>query len=206
MNATPHDRAAHWQTIYQTKSDGETSWHQDNPAVSLDLIHDCLPKGGRVVDVGGGASALAGHLAGAGFDVTVLDISAAALDRAKQRIGPIASQINWIVGDVTQLNEIGEFDLWHDRAAFHFLADTADRKKYASLCERSVIHGGYAIIGTFALTGPEKCSGLPAQRYDGIGIASEFSPAFTLVRSVPHVHTTPWGKPQDFSFAVLRRA
>ena len=205
MNATQHDRAAHWQTIYQTKSDRETSWHQDNPEVSLDLIRACLPNGGRVVDIGGGASVLAGRLAASGFEVTVLDISAAALARAKHTIGSIAGQINWVVGDVTTTDSLGEFDLWHDRAAFHFLTDPNERQQYASLCERSVVSGGHAIIGTFALTGPEKCSGLSVQRYDGAGIAAVFLPAFTLVRTEAQVHTTPWGKPQDFTFAVLRR-
>lgn len=205
MNQNQEDRATHWQQVYLTKGDRETSWHQDDPAVSLELIQLHTSPGARVIDVGGGASVLGGRLLQLGFAVTVVDISPAALERAQQRIGPSASNIQWITGDITQIPSLQPCDLWHDRAVFHFLTDVNDRKNYIDLCARTVVTGGHVVIGTFALDGPEKCSGLPVQRYDAEGIGREFGPAFSLVHAEPHVHITPWGKPQSFVFTVLRR-
>jgi SAM-dependent methyltransferase len=201
-----HGRSAHWQQVYQTRPDRETSWFQEEPLPSLDLVRACAPRPCRVVDVGGGSSVLAGRLAAEGHDVTVLEISAIAIDRARSRIGDMARRVRWIVGDVTEIAELGEFDLWHDRAVFHFLTEPEDRRRYADLAARSVVPGGHVVIGTFALDGPERCSGLPVERYDRTRLAAAFGPAFTIERSCDETHVTPWGKPQAFFFAVLRRS
>jgi 2-polyprenyl-3-methyl-5-hydroxy-6-metoxy-1,4-benzoquinol methylase len=199
------ERAAHWQNVYQAKADRETSWYQEEPTPSLDLVRAYAPPGGRVVDIGGGSSVLAARLAAEGFDVTVLDVSAAAIDRAKSRAGPLAQRVRWIVGDVTEIKDLGEFDLWHDRAVFHFLIGSEDRRAYVALAARSVRPGGHAVIGTFALRGPERCSGLAVERYDRSRLASEFGLSFTIVHSLEDTHVTPWGKPQEFFFAVMQR-
>lgn len=199
-------RAAHWQQVYQTKPDAETSWYQDEPRVSMDLIRSCALPGGKVIDIGGGSSLLGGRLVAAGFDAAVLDISAAAVERAKIRNGVAAIRIRWIVADVTEVDDLGQFDVWHDRAVFHFLTNVEDRRRYASLATRSVMPGGHLVIGTFAMDGPEKCSGLPVERYDDRKLLEVFAPAFTMVRSFHDTHLTPWGKAQSFCFAVMQKA
>ncbi|MDZ4755552.1 MAG: metalloregulator ArsR/SmtB family transcription factor [Phycisphaerae bacterium] len=199
------DRTAHWQQVYATKADPETSWFQEEATPSLDLVRAFAPKGGRIIDVGGGASVLGGRLVAEGFDATVLDISAGAIKRAKARIGKLARRAHWIVGDVTELGDIGTFDVWHDRAVFHFLVDAGDQRKYVALAARSVRRGGHLVVATFARTGPEKCSGLAVERYDATKLAAAFGPAFTLITSHEETHVTPWGKPQAFLFAVMQR-
>lgn len=201
----PSERSAHWQNVYQTKADRETSWYQDEPAPSLDLVREYALQSARIVDIGGGASALAGRLASQGYSVTVVDVSASAIERAAARTGDLAQRVRWIVADVTEIDDLGEIDLWHDRAVFHFLTDADDQRKYVALAERSIVPGGHLVIGTFALGGPEKCSGLAVARYDEHKLAEIFSPAFTMVRSFHDTHITPWGKPQAFVFAVMRR-
>src|SRR5262245_21775138 len=126
MQQASTQREAHWQNVYLTKADRETSWYQDVPSPSLELIHEYGPRGGRIVDVGGGPSILAGRLAAESFEVTVVDISAAAIERGKTRNHDHAQTIRWIVGDITDIDDLGTFDLWHDRAVFHFLTDTDD--------------------------------------------------------------------------------
>ena len=199
------DRAAHWETVYRTKRESEVSWHQDEPTLSIELVCEFAPPAGRIVDVGGGSSVLAGRLTALGFDVTLVDVSASAIERAKTRIGDLSRRVRWIVADITKIEDLGEFDLWHDRAVFHFLTSEADRRRYAALAERSVRSGGHIVIGTFALDGPDKCSGLPVERYDGPKLIAALGPAFTLVRSFHDTHVTPWGKPQPFFFAAMRR-
>ena len=137
--------------------------------------------------------------------MAVLDISSQAIERARQRIGEKAAKVRWIVADVTAEPEIGTFDLWHDRAVFHFLVNRADREKYVALLARTLRPGGHAIIATFSLEGPEKCSGLPVQRYDATALARELGTGFTLLRSVPETHVTPWGKTQAFQYSVFLR-
>ena len=205
MNAQQINRAEHWERVYQTKADRETSWYQDDPQPSLDLICAHAPQGGRIVDIGGGNSNLASLIARQGFDVTVLDISAAAIERGKARAGDLADRLHWIVGDVTTLADLGEYDLWHDRAVFHFLVDPADRRRYVALASQSVKRGGWMILSGFSLSGPEQCSGLPVFRCEAGMLAREFAGSFDLVRSFDDVHTTPWGKPQAFIFAMMRR-
>ena len=200
------DRTAHWEHVYQTKDEAEVSWHQDDPTLSRELITEFAPPCGSVIDVGGGASLLACQLAAAGFAVTSMDISAMAIERAKQRGGEVASQVQWIVGDVMASPSLGSFDLWHDRAVFHFLTSDVDREAYCRFLERSVHQGGYLVVGTFGIDGPMKCSGLPVQRYDAAQLETVFGHSFSLVRSFCHTHTTPWGSQQSFQFAVMQRA
>jgi 2-polyprenyl-3-methyl-5-hydroxy-6-metoxy-1,4-benzoquinol methylase len=197
-------RKEHWESIYSARSDSEVSWTQVDPRTSLALIHHVLP-GGAVIDVGGGTSVLGQRLLEQGYAVAVLDISQAALDRARQRLGDKAAEVRWIVADVTAIEEVGQFDVWHDRAVFHFLTDAGDRSKYIALAERTVRVGGHLIIGTFALDGPEKCSGLPVERYDGRKLAEPFGDGFVLKKEIAETHVTPWGKPQRFTYAVLQR-
>ncbi len=205
MNIQQGNRSAHWQQVYLSKADRETSWYQEEPIPSLELVRAYAPPGGRVVDVGAGSSVLAGRLAAEGYDVTALDVSAAAIERARARIGLLADRVRWIVGDVTEIDDLGAFDVWHDRAVFHFLTASDDRRKYVTLAARSVVPGGHAIIGTFGLSGPEMCSGLRVERYDRSKLAAAFGPSFAAVRSFDDTHVTPWGKAQAFFFAVMQR-
>ena len=201
-------RTSHWENVYTTKRENEVSWFQENPAASLELIGLARPvPGSAIIDVGGGASRLVDCLLHRGFkDVTVLDISAAALDAAKARLGEQASQVQWITADVTGWRPDRTFDLWHDRAAFHFLTDPADRAAYVGCLQRSIRPGAHVILATFAIDGPEKCSGLPVHRYDETGLARELGDGFQLMQSRRHEHSTPWNSMQRFLFCLFRRA
>ena len=194
----------HWEKLYSSMPDSEVSWTQPEPRTSLSLIREACPSG-RIIDVGGGTSVLADRLLDAGYSVAVLDISAAALDRARDRLHTRADQVLWTVADVTAAPDLGTFDVWHDRAVFHFLTKPADRAAYVALLRGTVPVGGHVIIATFAMDGPEKCSGLPVQRYDGRSLRAELGVGFDLVKSVPEVHLTPWGKPQPFQYSVFGR-
>jgi SAM-dependent methyltransferase len=194
----------HWDSIYQSKSEGEMSWTQLEPLTSLKLIGEVCPSG-RVIDVGGGTSLLAERLLDRGYSVAVLDISEAAIERDRKRLGAKASQIQWITADVTAGLGLETFDVWHDRAVFHFLTAPGDRAAYRRLLTQSVSVGGHAVIGSFALDGPEKCSGLEVRRYDGPKLALELGPQFALLKSESEMHVTPWGKQQSFQFSLLKR-
>jgi ubiquinone/menaquinone biosynthesis C-methylase UbiE len=200
-------RQAHWSQIYTSKRENEVSWFQENPAPSLELIAEAgVAPLSAVVDVGGGASRLVDALLEKGFrDITVLDISEAALAAAKARLGERGQSIRWVVADVTEWRpEAAAFDLWHDRAAFHFLTEAGDRTAYVARMTRAVKPGGHAIIATFALDGPERCSGLPVQRYDGRSVGEAIGDRFELIRTRPEVHVTPWGAKQSFQFSLFR--
>lgn len=199
-------RAQHWNTVYDTKSETEVSWFEPDPATSLTLITSVLPSGGSVIDVGGGASRLVDTLLQRGmFEATVLDVSEVALRKVKTRLGTLAEHIHWITGDITMLSDLGQFDVWHDRAVFHFLTEPDDRRHYAALAARSIRPGGHAILGTFAPDGPLKCSGLDVCRYDASGLARELGPAFELRSELRSQHVTPAGKAQSFGFGVFQR-
>ena len=204
---TDPSRKSHWETVYTTKGENEVSWFQRNPSPSLELIDLAGPTpASAIVDIGGGASRLVDGLVARGFKrVTVLDISEAALDAAKARLGERASQVEWIVADVTKWHPAQAFDIWHDRAAFHFLTDAADRSAYVARMKQAVKPGGHVIIGTFALDGPEKCSGLPVNRYDAASLAGELGEGLELVDSRRHDHSTPWNSAQRFQFCIFRR-
>lgn len=204
---TASDRQSHWQTVYLTKDEQQVSWSQADPQPSLRLIESVAAgRDAAIVDVGGGASRLVDALLASGFhDVTVLDLSDAALANARQRVGAAGDAVRWIAGDVTTWQPQRAFGVWHDRAAFHFLVEESDRKAYLDRLHRGVRAGGHAVIGTFALDGPEQCSGLPVQRYDPATLSRTIGPGFELIAGEAHRHATPWGAPQSFQFSVLRR-
>ncbi len=204
LKALPMDRRQHWDSVYQTKAVTEVSWFESEPQVSLELINAASPTRGSVIDVGGGASRLVERLLAAGFDsVTVLDISEIALERTKARLGAKAEQVHWVVGDICQIAKLDPCDVWHDRAVFHFLTDPTDRQKYVDLAIRTVRIGGHVIIGTFAVDGPLKCSGLDVCRYDAGTLSRELGPRFRLVRELPYAHLTPTSKHQQFFFGLF---
>ncbi|MCA6113476.1 class I SAM-dependent methyltransferase [Bradyrhizobium sp. WSM 1738] len=203
-------RQAHWENVYATKGENEVSWFQQSPAPSLELIEQAgVTHTSAIIDIGGGASRLVDHLVEQGFeDVTVLDLSAAALTAARSRLashlGASAERVRWIVADVTTWEPLKRYDIWHDRAAFHFLVDANDRAAYIARLERGLRIGRHAIIATFAPEGPEKCSGLPVARYDSASLGQTLGPAFKLVHTRRHEHVTPWGSRQMFQFSVFR--
>lgn len=200
-------RQAHWETVYANKSESEVSWFQESPAPSLELIAELGPTSDTVIiDIGGGASRLVDSLTEKGFRaVTVLDLSEAALEAAKARLGDRAAQVRWLVADATAWEPPETYDIWHDRAAFHFLTEAQDRAAYVTRLRGALKPGGHAIIATFALDGPEKCSGLPVVRYDAASLNKTLGQDFTLVSTRPHAHATPWGSVQSFQFSVFRR-
>jgi cyclopropane fatty-acyl-phospholipid synthase-like methyltransferase len=201
------DRQAHWQNVYKEKGENQVSWFQERPTISLELIEAAGAKpNSTIIDIGGGASRLVDALIDKGYrDLTVLDLSASAVSIAKMRLGQSAALVKWIVADVTQWEPPGRYDLWHDRAAFHFLTEVSDRTAYIERLKNALPVGGHAIIGTFALDGPERCSGLPVVRYDAAQLALMLTPLFTLVDMRRHEHKTPWGSLQQFQFGVFRR-
>jgi 2-polyprenyl-3-methyl-5-hydroxy-6-metoxy-1,4-benzoquinol methylase len=200
-------RLAHWQNVYREKAENQVSWFQEIPAISLELIEAVHPKfDWTIVDIGGGASRLVDVLVRDDYrDLTVLDVSENAIAMAKARIGESAATVKWIVADVTQWEPTRRYDLWHDRAAFHFLTESADQTAYVERLTRALQTGGYAIIGTFAMDGPERCSGLPVVRYDAPVLSATLGSAFTLIETRRHDHRTPMGGVQHFQFSVFRR-
>ena len=200
-------RKAHWETVYTTKGENEVSWFQETPAPSLDLIEIARPTPeSAIVDIGGGASRLVDSLIARGFEhVTVLDLSEAALAAAKARLGDAGKTVQWVAADVTRWYPNQTYDVWHDRAAFHFLTNISDRAAYVECLKRATKIGSHVIIGTFAIDGPEKCSGLPVQRYDSKSLTAELGEGFELIHSRPHEHSTPWESKQRFQFSVFRR-
>jgi SAM-dependent methyltransferase len=200
-------RQSHWENVYTTKGENEVSWYQQSPAPSFELIMQAgATHASAIIDIGGGASRLVDHLVDHGFeDITVLDLSAAALEAARRRLESRADRVHWIVADATAWEPVKAYDIWHDRAAFHFLTDESDRAAYIARLTKGVREGGHAIIGTFALDGPEKCSGLPVARYDSASLGQALGAKFQLVDTRRHEHATPWGSRQMFQFSVFRR-
>jgi SAM-dependent methyltransferase len=200
------DRAAHWQDVYASKQPGQVSWYAPRLERSLSLISGVASPDAAVIDVGGGASTLVDDLLRLGFhDVTVLDVSEAALQASQRRLGAAAERVHWIVSDVLAARLPRRFDLWHDRAVFHFLTDPADRATYAALARASVVPGGHLVMATFAPDGPSRCSGLDVARYDGAMIAGELA-GFELVEESREAHVTPWGAEQRFAYFLLCRS
>lgn len=201
------NRKDHWEAVYAIKDENEVSWFQDDPAPSLELIEQARPApDSAIIDIGGGASRLVDALLERGQRrVTVLDISAAALDLAALRLGRRASRAQWIVADVTEWEPFRRFDIWHDRAAFHFLVEAKDRGAYIARLKQALRPGGHAIIATFAAEGPEKCSGLPVNRYDPAGLAKELGEEFALLSSREHDYRTPSNSSQRFQFSIFRK-
>lgn len=198
---------AHWENVYQTKAVDEVSWYRPHLEMSLSLIERAVQgTTSAVIDVGGGEATLVDDLVARGYrDVTVLDISRAAIDVAKGRLGAAGEPVNWITGDITRVSlEPARYDVWHDRAVFHFLTTAEDRDAYVRQVARSVRVGGHVIVATFGLDGPEMCSGLDVVRYDADHLHREFGPTFRLLDSVSELHETPWGAPQQFMYCLCR--
>jgi 2-polyprenyl-3-methyl-5-hydroxy-6-metoxy-1,4-benzoquinol methylase len=196
---------AHWQATYAAKGEREVSWFQDNAQPSLALVEEVGTPSSAVIDIGGGASRLVDGLLAHGFrDVTVLDISSSALTTAKARVGSDSEHVQWIVADVTTWEPPRVYDVWHDRATFHFLVAEPDRVAYLSRLAHGLRPGGHAIIATFALDGPASCSGLPVMRYDAESLGRTLGPAFRPVNTRRHEHLTPQGQTQAFQFSTFR--
>jgi ubiquinone/menaquinone biosynthesis C-methylase UbiE len=198
--------AGHWEQVYETRSTDEVSWFQAEPSVSRRLVEAAVGTNGSVVDVGAGASRLVDLLLDDGFaDLTVLDVSARALAVVRQRLGKRSTEVTWVHGDVLDWHPGRSFDVWHDRAVFHFLTDSEDRSRYVDLVQRVVHPGGTVIVATFAADGPTHCSGLPVSRSDAAGLATVFGEAFMLGHAEREEHLTPSGALQPFTWAVLHR-
>jgi ubiquinone/menaquinone biosynthesis C-methylase UbiE len=201
------DRQRHWQSTHAKKGEREHSWFQESAQPSLALIEEFGTPSSAVIDIGGGTSRLAGALLECGFqDVTVLDLSSAALATAQKRIGDAARRIHWVVADVTEWEPPRAYDVWHDRATFHFLITESERAAYLSRLAQALKPGGHAIIATFAPDGPTRCSGLPVQRYDIETLRELLGADFHLTSAQRREHVTPWGSMQPFQFSVFRHA
>lgn len=205
---TNSGRAAYWQTVYESKGEREVSWFQESPSPSLELIAlvDAKPTS-SIVDIGGGASRLVDALLTAGYsDLTVLDLSDAALAASRVRLGAAGDGVDWIVADVTTWQPTRTYDIWHDRAAIHFLNAPEEQAAYVACVRRAVRIGGHVIIGTFAIDGPDKCSGLPVTRHTADSITALLGAGFTLTDHRRHQHATPWHSEQHFQFSSFIRS
>lgn len=198
-------RKTHWETIYETKTPEQVSWTQEVPQTSLRFIHALgVQKDAHIIDVGGGDSKLIDYLLHEGYEnITVLDISAKALERAKKRLGDKAEHVNWVVCDVTAYQPDRTFDVWHDRAAFHFLTTADEIATYVNLVSTFV--RGYLVIGTFSDEGPKKCSGLDIQQYTKQSLNHVFENQFELIDFSTEDHQTPFDTTQNFLFCSFRK-
>ena len=196
------DRKAHWEHIYQDKLPINVSWYQAEPELSLALIRGTgVASAAPIIDVGGGASVLVDRLLAAGFEkLAVLDISAAAIQHARTRLGKLANRVTWYEADVTAFAPPHAFELWHDRAVFHFLTDREDRKRYVRALKEAVVPDGHVIIAAFAIGGPKKCSGLEIVQYDAARLCDELGGEFELLETRDEMHITPAHAEQKFSF------
>jgi hypothetical protein len=204
MNETTN----HWQRVYGEKAETNVSWYQATPARSLASVGKISPSlAASIIDIGGGASTLFDGLLEVGYtDITVLDIAAAALEKSKTRLGARAARITWIAADITSWSPERTWDVWHDRAVFHFLTTPEKQARYLNALERGTKAGSYVIISTFALDGPERCSGLPVQRYSAQTLALRLGEQFTMITHENEAHLTPWGAIQDFTCAIFVRS
>ncbi|MDP3704083.1 MAG: class I SAM-dependent methyltransferase [Candidatus Omnitrophota bacterium] len=208
MTTTTSRGASHWERLYTTKALTQLSWYQAKPTMSLELIAAAgIGPDDSIVDVGGGASTLVDHLLDQGYRrLVVLDLSAAALQQAQRRLGERANQVTWLQGDVTEMAlPQAKFALWHDRAVFHFFTDSTDRKKYVQAATRALAPGGHVVMGTFALGGPESCSGLEVVCYSPAALHDAFGREFELVERRDDIHLTPLQMQQPFLYARLRK-
>ena len=197
----------HWDTVYETKTSGQLSWTQEIPQTSLDFIHSFgLPMTAKIIDIGGGDSRLVDFLLQVGFEnITVLDISGKALEKAKTRLGDSAQKVNWIVSDITEFQPDTMYDLWHDRATFHFLTSEERIKKYVQVCGSHIAAGGYLVLATFSEQGPQKCSGLEIRQYSQTTMSSRFENMFERIKCLDENHITPAKPSQQFLFCSFRK-
>ncbi|NNV54114.1 class I SAM-dependent methyltransferase [Limnovirga soli] len=195
----------HWDTVYKTKNPDQVSWTQEMPKTSLDFIHSFgITKTAKIIDIGGGDSNLVDYLLNEGFEnITVLDISSQALEKAKKRLGSQADKINWIVSDITEFKPTTTFDIWHDRATFHFLTTAEQVAKYLERARNAV--SGFLTIGTFSNNGPEKCSGLPITQYSEENLTTALQNGFQKIRCITEDHITPFATTQNFLFCSFKR-
>ena len=197
---------AHWGEVFRTKDVTAVSWYQADPVMSLRLLSEVVPRPRSVIDVGAGASVLVDALLDADFeDLTVLDVSDRALTVVRDRLADRAQQVAFVVADLLTWMPERQWDAWHDRAVFHFLVDPHDRAAYVTTASGAVGPGGVVVVGSFALDGPDRCSGLATARYDAASLADQFGEDFRLERAEREVHHTPGGADQAFTWAVLRR-
>lgn len=199
------NRKNHWETVYETKQPNEVSWTQENPKTSIDFIREThLEKSAKIIDIGGGDSKLVDFLLEEGYEnITVLDISSTALERAKKRLGKNAEKVNWIASDITEFKPETSYDIWHDRATFHFLTTAEQIKKYVEITEKWV--NGFLIIGTFSDQGPKKCSGLDIKQYTESELEKQFSNRFKKLKCITEDHTTPFETKQNFTFCTFEK-
>ena len=202
------ENKTHWEHIYHTKESTQVSWYQRHPRLSLQYIQNTgVGKSAHIIDVGGGTSTLVDHLLDNGFQhITVLDIAAAAFEVAQQRLGQRATSVTWLEADITQTTlPHHRYDIWHDRAVFHFLTKAQDRQNYINTVKEAVKPGGHVIMATFANNGPERCSGLEVARYDPQSLHNEFGTDFELLDSTREEHHTPFGTEQKFIYCYCRK-
>ena len=200
------DRVAHWENVYSNKQTTEVSWFEAEPTTSLNTLNQIRPQGGRIIDVGGGASFLVDRLVASDkWDVTVLDIASTAIAHTQKRLGELAAEVHWICDDITATMQLEKYDVWHDRAVFHFLTNPIDRQAYLDRLNESLCSEGYFLVATFAPDGPEKCSGLPVCRYSVDEIANLLGEEFKLTTNRQLSHLTPTGKIQQFTLAVFQK-
>jgi 2-polyprenyl-3-methyl-5-hydroxy-6-metoxy-1,4-benzoquinol methylase len=197
----------HWENVFTTKQVNEVSWYQQTPQESIDFIQQlALPKTTAIIDIGGGDSFLVDHLLNMGYtNITVLDISQAAIDKVKNRLGSRAAMVNWIVSNILEFKTDTQYDCWHDRAAFHFLTTAAEVETYLSIAQKNVSSSGKMIIGTFSDNGPAKCSGLPVKQYDENLLSSTLQKWFLKIKCITTNHITPFKTVQHFLFCSFQK-
>ena len=201
------DRKKHWENIYQTKELKDVSWFQPTPETSLDFFKQFkVPTNAKVIDIGGGDSFLVDHLIDFGYqDISVLDISAAAIDKAKQRLGDKAKNVKWIVADAATFKPTEKYDFWHDRAAFHFLTDEQEISNYLQTAQESINPTGVLVIGTFSEQGPKKCSGIEIKQYSETSMTNRLKMFFEKIKCITVDHKTPFDTIQNFVFCSFRK-
>lgn len=202
------DRKKHWENIYETKQLNEVSWFQPTPETSLNFFKEYkIPTSAKIIDVGGGDSLLVDHLLDLGYEnITVLDISSAALERAKKRLGNKANKVNWIVADAAIFKPTEKYDFWHDRAAFHFLTNNEEIKHYVETVSNSIMPYGMLVVGTFSEQGPKKCSGIDIKQYSAVSLSNLFSLAFKKLNCFTIEHQTPFNTIQQFLFCSFKKS
>jgi 2-polyprenyl-3-methyl-5-hydroxy-6-metoxy-1,4-benzoquinol methylase len=197
----------HWENVFINKEPNEVSWFQEYPKTSMEFLHLFdLSSTANIIDVGAGDSKFVDALLEKGFtNIWVLDISSAALEKAKKRLGAKADLVHWVVTDITEFEPPVQYDFWHDRAAFHFLTDDASIKKYVTITELGIRNNGYLILGTFSENGPLKCSGLEIKQYSAASMSGRFEKKFDRIRCIEETHTTPFSTKQNFLFCSFQK-